>query len=325
MLDIQKILFPTDFSRCSRQAFAHALFLAEQHEATLQLFHAVILHEDDPVDPERHFPESKELLETMFEIADSQLAALVELHEEHPVTLQEFRTRGLSPAGLILEHAREHDVDLIVMGTHGRRGASRFLLGSVATQIVRVSPVPVLTLRELDDGRPLEALDRILVPIDFSSHSRVALRHATELARTYGASLQLLHVVQQPNFPYFYAPVPAMPPIEQLQSLHERGREALQKLVAEAGDASLRHRLEIFDGHPASEIVTFAEENGSDLIVTASHGLTGLDRLLLGSTSEQVVRTSSVPVLLVKSFGKSLVPEETVEVAEPAPLEPVGS
>lgn len=324
MLDIKTILFPTDFSRCSQQAFAHALFLAEHHEATLQLFHAVILHEDDPVDPDRHFPEAKELLGTLFEIADSQLASLVELHKDHPVTLEEFRTRGLSPAGLILEHATEHDVDLIVMGTHGRRGPSRFLLGSVATQVVRASSAPVLTLRELDEGRPLAAIDHILVPIDFSGHSRTALRHATELARTYDADLQLIHVVQQPNYPYFYAPVPAMPPVEQVHGLRERGKEALQKLVTEAGDATLDHRLEIIDGHPATEIVEFAEGNGSDLIVTASHGLTGLDRLLLGSVSEQVVRTSKVPVLLMKSFGKSLVSDaEALTAAEDAPLQPV--
>jgi len=285
----------------------------------------VILHEDDPVDPERHFPESKELLGTMFEIADSQLASLVDLHKDHPVTLEEFRTRGLSPAGLILEHASEHDVDLIVMGTHGRRGPSRFLLGSVATQVVRVSTAPVLTLRELDEGRPLQAISAILVPIDFSDHSRAALRHATELARTYGARLDLLHVVQQPNYPYFYAPVPAMPPVDQIHDLHKRGKEALERWVAEDGDSALEHRLEIVDGHPASEIATFAEERGCDLIVTASHGLTGLDRLLLGSTSEQVVRTSRVPVLMVKSFGKSLVTAETeLQAAESKPLVPAG-
>jgi len=324
MLDIKKILFPTDFSRCSRQAFGHALFLAEHHEAQLQLFHAVILHEDDPGDPQRHFPEAQELLVKLFEIADSRLGSLVELHKDHPVALEEFRTRGVSPAGLILEHAREHDVDLIVMGTHGRRGPSRFLLGSVATQVVRASTAPVLTLRELDESRPLEAIGSILVPIDFSGHSRTALRHATELARTYSAELRLIHVVQQPNYPYFYAPVPAMPPAGQIQGLHERGHEALERLVREEGDTTLHHRLEVVDGHPASEIVAHAESGRCDLIVTASHGLTGLDRLLLGSTSEQVVRTSPVPVLLVKSFGKSLVADgEALETATAAPLAPV--
>ncbi len=307
MLKIQTILFPTDFSECSRQAFAHALFLAEQYEATLHLFHAVVLHEDDPASPEQHFPDTKELLGKLFEIANSRLASLVKRHEGGPVTLEEFTARGVSAADLILEHAEEHDVDLIVMGTHGRRGASRLLMGSVAAEVVRSSHAPVITLRELEEGRPLEAIERILVPIDFSEHSRVALAYATELARSYDASLQLLHVVQQPVYPYFYAPVPAMAPVEQIQGIRERGARALEKLLEEAGDPKIDHELAVIDGHPASEILDFAREKGSDLIVTATHGLTGLERLLLGSTSEQVVRTSPLPVMLVKSFGKSLL------------------
>ncbi len=318
MLRIRTILFPTDFSECSRQAFAHALFLAEQYEARLHLFHAVVLHDDDPADPEQRFPGAPELLKKMFEVADSQLAELIEVHKGRPVTLEEFTARGVSAADLILEHAQEHDVDLIVMGTHGRRGASRFFLGSVAAEVLRSSRAPVLTLRELEQGRPLEAIERILVPVDFSEHSRTALAHATELARSYSARLQLLHVVQQPVYPYFYAPVPAMAPVEEIQGIRERGMQALQKVLEEAGDPKIEHEMAIIDGHPASEIVDFATEHESDLIVTATHGLTGLERLLLGSTSEQIVRTSPLPVLLVKSFGKSLIDPAAAEtVADP--------
>ncbi len=318
MLRIRTILFPTDFSECSRQAFAHALFLAEQHEARLHLFHAVVLHDDDPANPEQRFPGSRELFATLFEVAGSQLASLVELHKERPVDIQEFSSRGVSAADLILEHAHEHDVDLIVMGTHGRRGPARLFLGSVAAEVVRSSRAPVLTLRELGGGRPLEAIERILVPIDFSEHSRAALRHATELAGSYQAHLELLHVIQQPVYPYFYAPVPAMAPVGEVQGLRQRGLRALEKLVEQVGDPGIGHDLEIVDGHPASEIVDFARERECDLIVTATHGLTGLERLLLGSTSEQIVRTSPVPVLMVKSFGKSLVGERPRAAEEAA-------
>ncbi len=307
MLKIRTILFPTDFSECSRQAFAHALFLAEQHDAKLHLFHAIVLHDDDPANPARRFPGGQDLLTTLTEIAGSKLASLVEPHEKRPVDVQEYTARGVSAADLILEHAREHDVDLIVMGTHGRRGPARLFLGSVAAEVVRSSRAPVLTLRQLGEGRSLEAIERILVPVDFSEHSRAALLHATELARSYRARLQLLHVIQQPVYPYFYAPVPAVAPVEEVQGLRKRGLRALEKLVETAGDPKLDHDFELVDGHPASEIVDFARDRGCDLIVTATHGLTGLERLLLGSTSEQIVRTSPVPVLMVKSFGKSLV------------------
>ena len=316
MLNIRTILFPTDFSRCSQQAFAHALFLAERHEARVHLLHAAILHEEDSADPEHHFPRDREILGTLFEIADSKLASLVELHKDHPVTLEEYCARGFSAPELILEHADEHQVDLIVMGTHGRRGPSRLLLGSVVAEVVRSARVPVLTLRELDLGRPLEAIERILVPIDFSGHSRAALRHATEFARDFHAELQLVHVVQQATYPYFYAPVPVVTPIELVQGVRERGLVALEELVAEVGDPRIHHQLEVVNGHPGTQIVAFASKHNSDLVVTATHGLTGFERLLLGSTSEYVVRNASIPVFLVKPFGKSLVCDlETAETA----------
>lgn len=307
MLKIEKVLFPTDFSPCSDQALTHALFLAEQFEATLQLFHAVILHQDDPGDPKRRFPEQKEVLERLFEIAGSELAARVEQHRERPVVLQEFKKRGFSAAQVILDHAREEEVDLIVMGTHGRRGPARLFFGSVAEEVVRFSRAPVLTLRELEEPRTIEAFERILVPIDFSDHSTRALSHARELASLYGARLQLLHVLEQPAQPYFYAPFGGMSLVKHFSELEKRADEALDKLVAECPGPDVPREKRIVSGRPASEIVDFAEQNGSDMIVIATHGLTGLERLLVGSTAEQVVRSSPAPVFLVKSFGKSLL------------------
>ncbi len=307
MLDIRTILFPTDFSPCSRQALGHALLLAEQHQATLHLFHAVVLHEDDPGNPDHSFPGAPDLLASMFEVADSGLAAMTELHKDHPVEIREFRERGVSAADLINEHAQEHDVDLIVMGTHGRRGPARLFLGSVAAEVVRSARAPVLSLRELPDGRPLEAIQTILCPVDFSDHSRLALAHATELARAFHAEVQVLHVFEQPSYPYVYAPVPMVATVEQIEGMRERATRGLQAMIQEVGDPDLRYRVEMVDGHPATEIVGFAERSGADLIVASSHGLRGIERLMLGSTCEEIVRRSSKPVFLVKPFGKSLV------------------
>lgn len=305
MLKLKKILFPTDFTRCSDQAFNHALFMAEQFGATLQLFHAIVLHEDDPADPARRFPEGEELFRRLFEIADSELAARLEQHGEGPVTIEEYRGRGVSAAETILDHAAEHDVDLIVMGTHGRRGPARLFYGSVAEEVVRFARVPVLTLRELEEPREIEAFERILVPIDFSGHSKEAIAYARELAGAYDARLQLLHVIEEPSYPYFYAPLDGVRPAEHLAALRTKTIDALHELMDESPEGS--YDVEVTSGHPASEIVAFAEERQSDMIVTATHGLTGLERLLVGSTAEQVLRTSPAPVFLVKSFGKRVL------------------
>lgn len=313
MLALKKILFPTDFTRCSDQAFNHALFIAEQFKAKLQLFHAIVLHEDDPADPARRFPEGEELFRRLFEIADSEMASRLERHRDGAVKIEEYRSRGISAAQTILEHAREHDVDLIVMGTHGRRGPARLFFGSVTEEVVRFAKVPVLTLRELDEPRRIEAFERLLVPIDFSAHSRKAVAYARELAEVYGARLQLLHVIEEPSYPYFYAPLDAVRPAEHLEKLRSRSIEALHELMGEASGPETSYDVEISSGHPASEIVAFAEERESDMIVTATHGLTGLERLLVGSTAEQVLRTSPVPVFLVKSFGKRVLEEAVGE------------
>ncbi len=80
--------------------------------------------------------------------------------------------RGFSTAPAILEYAKHNDIDLIVMGTHGRRGLGHLFLGSVAEEVVRLSSVPVLTVRERETPKPFEKMRRLLVPLDFSQHAR---------------------------------------------------------------------------------------------------------------------------------------------------------
>lgn len=307
MLQIRRLLYPTDFSETAEQALPHALFLAEQFAAELHMLHAVVLHENDPRDPERRFPEASEILEHLFEIADSELARLVEANQSKTFTLKEARVRGFSAGEVILDYAAEHDIDLIVLGTHGRRGPARMFLGSVAEEVVRLADCPVLTLRRQKEPRTIEAIQRILVPIDFSRHSQQALSHARELAAIYGASLQLLHAIEEPVYPYFYAPAGGFSVAKQLDELRAKTDEALAKLLAESGGPEVPVERFVVNGRPAVEITRFAEEHDSDLMVIATHGLTGLERLLVGSTAERVVRQSPCPVFTVKSFGKQLV------------------
>jgi len=89
--------------------------------------------------------------------------------------------------------------------------------------------------------------------------------------------------------------------------LREKAEEALDELLAETPGPEVPAERFVATGRPASEIARFAEEHGSDMVVIATHGLTGLERLLVGSTAEQVVRLSPCPVFTVKSFGKSLI------------------
>lgn len=324
MLKIRKILFATDFSPCSRQSLLHALLLAELHDAELQLLHAVVLHGDDPAASKPRFPQPQEIFDRLQEIADSEMAEFVEPHRGRTVRITEFRERGFSAAQVILEHAAEHDVDLVVMGTHGRRGPARLFFGSVAEEVVRFARMPVLTLRELDKPRRVEALERILVPVDFSSHSARSVAYARELAVSYGASLELVHVIEQPAYPYFYAPYTGGGLTNRVADLQKRATKALHELMANGEGPRVDYGVHILDGRPSAEIVAFAASQAIDMIVVATHGLSGLERLLVGSTAEQVVRTARTPVFLIKSFGKTLLPAVvSAEESTERPASPV--
>lgn len=307
MLQIRRILYPTDFSKSAHQALDHALYLAESFEAELHLLHAVVLHEADPTDPERRFPEPSDILSRLFEIADSEMARIAHANQARTFTLVEAKEKGFAAGEVILDYAKEKKIDLIVMGTHGRRGPARLFLGSVAEEVVRHCDCPVMTMRQREEAPSGRAIERILVPVDFSEHSQQALFHARELANLYGSRLQVLHAIEEPVYPYFYAPAGGFSVAKQLEELREKSDQAMDALIEETQGPAVEVEKFVATGRAANEIVRFAADNRSDLIVIATHGLSGLERLLVGSTTEQVVRTSPCPVFTVKSYGRSLV------------------
>lgn len=296
MLDIKKIVYATDFSPCSENALPIAVRLAASHDAELHMVHAIVLHADDPHDPAHHFPEPDELYELMRSSAEARMATTAENGGMPDVNIVRAQVRGISPAPVILEYAEEQGVDLIVMGTHGRRGLRHLLLGSVAEEVVRMADCPVLTVRE--DAASASAFERILVPMDYSRHSELALGYAREIASSEGASLHLLHVLEVDTYPDFYFPVQASQMFD-MPELKERALQHLRDRLEKEGP-EVRAELHVELGHPAQSVVEYAERLGIDLIVLASHGRTGLERALLGSVAEGVARRAQCPVLIVK-------------------------
>jgi nucleotide-binding universal stress UspA family protein len=144
---------------------------------------------------------------------------------------------------------------------------------------------------------------RILVPVDGSATSNAGLREAIRLAQAQGASLQLVHVADQ----HYVAMMGLEPSIgieEIMASVTKAGRQTLRRataVVRKAGLAPSAVLLETLTGPAADPIVRQAKKWGADLIVIGTHGRRGVRRLLMGSDAEQVVRTSPVPVLLVRS------------------------
>lgn len=305
-MEIRRILVPTDFSERARQALPHALWLAEEFDAELHVLHALVLHGDDPGRTEGAFPDLDEAHAQLRQWAAERMEESVADVDVSRIRVVEAQERGLAAAPTIVEYAEDHEVDLVAMATHGRRGVRRMLLGSVAEEVLRTAGCPVLTVRPDEDGPPGRGgpPEKILVGVDFSEHSELALASAGRLARHFGAELDVLHVIAELGIPDPYFADAA-----QLRALTKAARDRVPEALAETadrvlGDVEVGTHMEV--GTPAATIAEFAEEEGSGLIVLGSHGRTGMRRIFLGSVAEAVVRQAPCPVLTVKPFGRKL-------------------
>lgn len=310
MLTIDRILLPTDGSTCAEWARTEAQFLANQHGATLHVLHV------DVRDTE---------LSDVIEVRDADV--LADLHridaaweEEDAIAVPEPQVvqhtlAHPSAAGGILSYAVEHDVDLVVMGTHGRRGLQRVLLGSVAERVIRQSHSPVLAVRapaghaesdESDAARPMlyGQSDRVLVPVDFSAPTSGLVAHARAIALAYDTGIDLLFVVEPVALPPAYGTGPEPLGID-VDALVDTAQDRLDAVAEVLRGDGLDVRATVRVGDPPTQIVDAARE-GIGLIAIATHGRSGVRRILLGSVAERVLRHAPCPVFVVKSFGKSI-------------------
>jgi nucleotide-binding universal stress UspA family protein len=303
-LSIDTILFPTDFSDVAEGAFAHAAHLALQHNATIHVFNVVGPEAADAPNPMDFLPmASAEAGASEESVQHVEVQTVTQERGTVPVIYAQ--TDDATPADAIVERADEHDVDLVVMGTHGRRGMDRLLSGSVSEEVVRRAPCPVFTVLARDDDGAGPQIDRVLAPVDLSDQSELVLDHAVALAESYAAPLDLLHVVEEAAYPNVYGLDPLTPALPNVQ---DRAREALETLASNVELRTDPVNVHVLAGNAARDIVEFATDNDADLIVMATHGRTGLDRFLIGSVAEKVVRRAPCPVFTLKSFGKSLLP-----------------
>ena len=251
-----RILVATDGSDIAERAGRLALAIASQLDATVHVISVV-----EPGGEERGTT-ALETIETLAVEAEIEtetrvIESLDAIHEA------------------ILDYAESEQIDAIVMGTRGQTGVSRFLLGSVAMQTLRDSPIPVVTVHE--DTALAFDLDDILVPTDGSEAARAAAEHAIDLASRTGATLHVLHV-----------------------DADDEG-EAVEEIVEMATAAEISAVEPVRrTGRPHLEIVGYATEAEIDCIVMGSHGRAGLRRYLLGSVTERTVRFATVPVVAVR-------------------------
>jgi len=303
-MNLERILVPVDFSPTSRDALVLAGSLARRAGGQLTLLHVgatPTYSMTQAWSPSMHMP-IHELQERM----KRESKALVErwLQSDVPpgVDARTVLREGFPPEQIVAE-AQDHD--LVVIGTHGRTGADRVVLGSVAERVVRHCPVPVLATpgAAREPGRRADApFENVLVAVDFSESSTRALRAGIAMARTSGAKVTLLHVGISQAIMISQVWMDAVSPA--MVEIHDRiAREAqhqLDRLMEDEVPEPLRGQALLREGIAASTIVQQVTLGSYDLVVLGTHGHTGVQRVILGSVAERVLRHSPVPVLVVR-------------------------
>lgn len=307
MLNINRVLFPTDYSATAESAFIQAAFIAERFGAELHVLNVVVKG--------RALPPAT-MLDPAVPPVSMTGRGIYQKAWAHGVPVIQSERDAPSAAQGILSYAAEHEVDLIVLGTHGRRGINRLLLGSVAEQVVRQATVPVYTVRLSLSPNLHHRPRNIVAPVDFSPHSRLSLLYAGQLARAYGGVVQVLHIVEETVLPQVYGVEPVSP---SAQTVIDHSVLALREMVSELELTDVAGPGHVLVGHSALGIVEFARHHDVDLIVIGTHGRSGLARFVLGSVTEKVIRMASCPVFTVRSFGHQLLTAEPLPVASAVP------
>jgi nucleotide-binding universal stress UspA family protein len=210
------------------------------------------------------------------------------------------------PAAEILARAANIPADLVVMGTHGAGGFERFLLGSVAEKVLRRAPCPVLTVPPRARPSSAPPSEQVLCAVDFSDSSLAALRLACSLARESGGRVTAVHVIEWP-WQEPPAPILAELPKEQAMALAEfrryteaSAKKRLEGVLSDAAPPGVATAAVVHHGKPYVEVLRIAEQEHANLIVVGVHGRNLVDMTVFGSTTNQIVRSATCPVLTLK-------------------------
>jgi nucleotide-binding universal stress UspA family protein len=202
-------------------------------------------------------------------------------------------------AAQIVECAALLPADVIVIGTHGASGFEHLLLGSVTEKVLRRAKAPVLTVPPLARTTSQLPYRRILCPVDFSESSLAALDFAFSLAQESNAELTLLHVFEWPAEDVPIDTPPSRVP-ESRQEIEREAMTRLNDLVPASVRDWCRPATRVSHGKAYREILGVATEDRADLIVIGVHGRNAVDLMLFGSTTNQVVRRATCPVLTIR-------------------------
>jgi nucleotide-binding universal stress UspA family protein len=282
MIRIKNIMVPVDFSDASKKAVNYGLSFALESEARLILAHI------GPPDAAAYDQAKKDLLE------------LIPPECRERMTF-EIIVKGGNVQSELLGIVEDREVDLVVMGTHGRGYVERMLLGSVTERMLRKLHVPILTVSHLDPEREIHtpapvAMQRILYATDMTEGSEEGLGFSIRLARAFDATLMVAHVIRFGEVAFQGVETAALQP-DYAGEIRTRAEEELSRMVGLTSDGSVPIETLVAEGIPYDTIEELARQHRADLIVINLQNKGRLERAVLGKTAERVIRTATVPVL----------------------------
>lgn len=288
------ILVPLDFSDLGSIALHSAEKMAALFDGSITPFHSYLPLNEVDGGPYMFGAMGSTSVEDFDEIEESIYERLSELSKEEVKAsfLKEPLVSIGNPAQAIVEEGEAYD--MIVMSTHGRTGFSRFFLGSVSEKVLRTSKVPVLIVNQ---ERELTNLNRILLTTDFSDHSREAFPIAKQIAQKANAKLELLNILP-------FDPQHEDKPEESKKELREQRLNVLAKETLHEISDLIETKVIVSSETPHEAILNYNLENPHDLIIMSTVGRTGIDYLMMGSTTANVARHVDSPVLSINPRAK---------------------
>jgi nucleotide-binding universal stress UspA family protein len=321
MIEINKILVTTDFSKGSEAAYPVAQKIASAFGSQIDLMHVIptikYLNESlkkigAPLDA------SKDLYPKIMEESELLCSKAMASYFDENNRGEFFVKIDRKPSNTIVEHAAKNNYDMIIMGARGKHG-TRMFRGGTTEKVIRNSKIPVFSV---DDKVNEHGIDTILLPTDTSPLSLSAFPLAVALADTYDASITLLHIIEL--YGSISEEIPREPDKGEMISIYEVLIKRLNKYLADAGienihiqrtgvtfeDQAVITENETSKTVPVNtkiekgvsahyEIEHYAQEN-ADLVVIATHGYSGIAHLILGSTAEKVAQYVSKPVITIR-------------------------
>ena len=294
-MTLSKIVVGTDFSDQAKTAVGHAMSLSRHTGAKMTLMHALSMPEPDYTMP---YPVTTpavyvEQVEEIISTARTNLEDLRERLMGQGVDISHVFVNEMPDRGVV-QVANEAEADLIVVGSHGRTGLSRFLIGSVAEQVARKASCDVLVAR---DEVPAGGYQRLLVPVDFSEVSGRAVARAAELLQP-GGTIDLLHCWQLPggSVTYWGSVGPGL-----RESIERGARDFGQKIVDKYSSDTVNINFQVEEGDARHIIEKKIQAGEYDLLVMGSHGRKGVNRLLLGSVTASIIKHVKGSVYVVRS------------------------